>query len=138
MFGMPRNRIHHYSICTLLHVRLSITKLILCSIDPLFHGDQCTLASPHSNAVVDLDGDCLAGNCINSPSASTAHRPSIDVFLLCDDGNGGKTYQVWVNNKADGFSLALQGAMPSGVQTVSFADVGTLHCYIVLNSMPYF
>ncbi|KAJ7494497.1 hypothetical protein B0H11DRAFT_2004943 [Mycena galericulata] len=75
-------------------------------IDPLFKGDQCTLASPHSNAVVDFNGDCLA-----------------DVFLLCDDGNGGKTYQIWVNNKADGFSLALQGAMPSGVQTVSFADV---------------
>lgn len=38
---------------------------ILClqfrSIDPEFHGTQCTLASPHSNAVVDLNGDCLAG-----------------------------------------------------------------------------
>ncbi|KAJ7611627.1 hypothetical protein FB45DRAFT_940496 [Roridomyces roridus] len=75
-------------------------------IDPLFQGQQCTLASPHSNAVVDLNGDCLA-----------------DVFLLCDDGKGGKTYQIWVNNKNQGFSLALQGAMPSGVQTVSFADV---------------
>ncbi|KAJ7778659.1 hypothetical protein DFH07DRAFT_730793 [Mycena maculata] len=74
--------------------------------DPLFQGAQCTLASPHSNAVVDLDGDCLA-----------------DVFLLCDDGKGGKTYQIWVNNKTEGFSLASQGAMPSGVQTVSFADV---------------
>ncbi|KAF8214026.1 hypothetical protein K438DRAFT_1802750 [Mycena galopus ATCC 62051] len=69
---------------------------------PLFNGSQCTLASPHSNAVVDLDGDCLA-----------------DVFLHCDDG----TYQIWVNNKSAGFSLALQGSMPSGVQSVSFADV---------------
>ncbi|KAJ7246549.1 hypothetical protein B0H12DRAFT_1203288 [Mycena haematopus] len=74
--------------------------------DPLFKGTQCTLASPHSNAVVDLDGDCLA-----------------DVFLLCDDGHGGNTYQIWVNNKTDGFSLALQGSMPSGVRSVSFADV---------------
>jgi integrin alpha FG-GAP repeat containing protein 1 len=49
------------------------------------------------------------------------------VFLLCDDGHGGNTYQIWVNNKADGFSLALQGSMPSGVQSVSFADVGTFH-----------
>ncbi|KAJ7168406.1 hypothetical protein C8R43DRAFT_984269 [Mycena crocata] len=75
-------------------------------VDPLFKGSQCTLANPHSNAVVDLNGDCLA-----------------DVFLLCDDGHGGKKYQIWVNNKADGFSLALEGAMPSGVQTMSFADV---------------
>ncbi|KAJ7665373.1 hypothetical protein DFH06DRAFT_311965 [Mycena polygramma] len=74
--------------------------------DPLFKGAQCTLASPHSNAVVDLDGDCLA-----------------DVFLLCDNGNGQNSYQIWVNNKADGFSLALQGPMPSGVRSVSFADV---------------
>ncbi|KAJ7368771.1 hypothetical protein DFH08DRAFT_762818 [Mycena albidolilacea] len=74
--------------------------------DPLFKGAQCTLASPHSNAVVDLNGDCLA-----------------DVFLFCDNGHGGNTYQIWVNNKADGFSLALQGPMPSGVRSVSFADV---------------
>ncbi|KAF7352408.1 T-cell immunomodulatory protein [Mycena venus] len=71
-------------------------------VDPLFKGAQCTLANPHSNAVVDLNGDCLA-----------------DVFLLCDNGS----YQIWVNNKADGFSLALQGSMPSGVRSVSFADV---------------
>ncbi len=31
------------------------------SIDPSFDGQHCTLANPHSNAVVDLDGDCLAG-----------------------------------------------------------------------------
>jgi hypothetical protein len=49
-----------------------------------------------------------------------------DVFILCDDGHGGNTYQIWVNNKADGFSLASEGAMPSGVQTVSFADVGMI------------
>ncbi|KAJ6515434.1 hypothetical protein C8R45DRAFT_956505 [Mycena sanguinolenta] len=70
--------------------------------DPLFKGTQCTLANPHSNAVVDFDGDCLA-----------------DVFLLCDDGS----YQIWINNKNDGFSLALHGSMPSGVRSVSFADV---------------
>ena len=32
-----------------------------CSIDPHFSGAQCTLSNPHSNAVVDLNGDCLAG-----------------------------------------------------------------------------
>jgi integrin alpha FG-GAP repeat containing protein 1 len=29
--------------------------------------DSCTWANPHSNAFVDLDGDCLAGNTHNQP-----------------------------------------------------------------------
>ncbi|RDB23975.1 T-cell immunomodulatory protein [Hypsizygus marmoreus] len=75
-------------------------------ITPKFQGKQCTLSNPHSNAVVDLNGDCLA-----------------DLFLICDDGRGGKSYQIWVNNKDDGFSLSQEGALPSGVQAVSFADI---------------
>ncbi|KAG6831217.1 hypothetical protein H0H92_012014 [Tricholoma furcatifolium] len=77
-------------------------------VTPAFHGPQCTLANPHSNAVVDLNGDCLA-----------------DVFLVCDDGRGGRTFQIWVNNKEDGFSLAQEGSLPSGLQTISFADIDT-------------
>lgn len=34
---------------------------ILFSENAPFHGTQCTANDPHSNAVVDLDGDCLAG-----------------------------------------------------------------------------
>ncbi|CAK5279256.1 unnamed protein product [Mycena citricolor] len=75
--------------------------------EPLFHGEQCKIANPHSNAVIDFDGDCLA-----------------DLFILCEDGHGGKIYQIWINSKGGGFLLASQGAMPAGVQTVSFADVG--------------
>ncbi|KAK0222860.1 hypothetical protein EDD85DRAFT_959748 [Armillaria nabsnona] len=75
-------------------------------IDPEFHGTQCTLASPHSNAVVDLNGDCLA-----------------DVFLVCDAGGGRRSFQIWVNEKDDGFYLAQQGSLPSGVQAISFADI---------------
>ncbi|KAF8638878.1 hypothetical protein AX17_001933 [Amanita inopinata Kibby_2008] len=74
--------------------------------EPDFHGAQCSLANPHSNAVVDLDGDCLA-----------------DVFLVCDDGKGHRSYQIWVNQKNDGFSLSQQGSLPSGAQAISFADV---------------
>ncbi|KAG6917026.1 hypothetical protein DXG01_004152 [Tephrocybe rancida] len=80
--------------------------LLFKIITPGFHGPQCTLANPHSNAVVDLNGDCLA-----------------DVFLVCDDGRGGRTFQIWVNNKQDGFSLAQEGDLPSGLQTISFADI---------------
>ncbi|KIM49554.1 hypothetical protein M413DRAFT_438743 [Hebeloma cylindrosporum] len=74
--------------------------------DAPFNGKHCTLANPHSNAVVDLDGDCLA-----------------DVFLVCDDGRGGKSYQIWINAKDDGFSLSQEGALPSGTQAISFADI---------------
>ncbi|KAH9483665.1 T-cell immunomodulatory protein [Psilocybe cubensis] len=74
--------------------------------DANFKGQQCTISNPHSNAVVDLDGDCLA-----------------DVFIVCDDGRGGKTYQVWVNAKDKGFSLSQQGNLPSGTQAISFADI---------------
>ncbi|KAG5636137.1 hypothetical protein H0H81_009019, partial [Sphagnurus paluster] len=48
---------------------------------------------------------------------------SLDVLLMCDDGIGGKSFQIWVNNKDDGFSLALEGPLPSGVQSISFADI---------------
>ncbi|KAJ3728349.1 hypothetical protein C8R42DRAFT_619562 [Lentinula raphanica] len=74
--------------------------------DSPFHGTQCTISNPHSNAVVDLDGDCLA-----------------DVFLVCDNGNGVKYFQIWINNKDNGFSLAHQGSLPSGIQSITFADI---------------
>jgi integrin alpha FG-GAP repeat containing protein 1 len=49
-----------------------------------------------------------------------------DVFLVCENGHGGKYYQIWVNNKDKGFSLAQQENLPSGVQSISFADIGAL------------
>ncbi|GJE88027.1 VCBS repeat-containing protein [Phanerochaete sordida] len=73
--------------------------------DPNFSGSQCRLSNPHSNAAVDLNGDCLA-----------------DLFLVCDYGRD-KQFQIWVNNKDKGFSLAQVGTFPPGLQTVSFADV---------------
>ncbi|KAJ3514179.1 hypothetical protein NLJ89_g2518 [Agrocybe chaxingu] len=74
--------------------------------DAPFHGKQCTLANPHSNGVVDLDGDCLA-----------------DVFLVCEDGRGHKSYQIWINKKDEGFALSQEGPLPSGTQSISFADI---------------
>ncbi|KAF8558491.1 hypothetical protein OG21DRAFT_1405058 [Imleria badia] len=75
-------------------------------VDPPFDGVQCQLASPHSNAIIDLNGDCLA-----------------DIFLVCDEGSGRKSYQIWVNNKDAGFSLAQHQSLPSGVQAITFADI---------------
>jgi len=102
------------------------------SEDAPFNGKHCTLANPHSNAVVDLDGDCLAGNAHWFPSLYSCTEPVLDVFLVCDDGRGGKSYQIWVNAKDDGFSLSQEGALPSGTQTISFADIG-MFCLIASN-----
>lgn len=56
----------------------------------------------------------------------------IDVFLVCDEGNGGKSYQVWLNKKSQGFVQATRGALPSGTQSVSFADIGTFNlCFLI-------
>ncbi|KAH9890573.1 hypothetical protein C8Q73DRAFT_793017 [Cubamyces lactineus] len=81
-------------------------------VDPKLSGAQCTLSNPHSNAAVDLNGDCLA-----------------DIFLVCEDRSGSKYFQIWVNNKDDGFSMKQQGRLPPGTQAISFADIdrdGTL------------
>ncbi|KAI6097916.1 hypothetical protein EV401DRAFT_2040044 [Pisolithus croceorrhizus] len=74
--------------------------------DPSFNGSQCTLASPHSNAIIDLNGDCLA-----------------DIFLVCDEGSGQRSFQIWVNNKDAGFTLTQYQSLPSGVQAISFGDI---------------
>ncbi|KAI0093714.1 hypothetical protein BDY19DRAFT_881949 [Irpex rosettiformis] len=76
-------------------------------MEPMFKGPQCKLSNPHSNAAVDLNGDCLA-----------------DIFLVCDEDNGrDHYYQIWTNNKDNGFELAQTGRFPSGLQSVSFADM---------------
>ncbi|KAF7783261.1 hypothetical protein Agabi119p4_2637 [Agaricus bisporus var. burnettii] len=71
-----------------------------------FNDSHCQIANPHSNAVVDLNGDCLA-----------------DVFLVCDEGRGQKSFQIWLNKKSQSFVLAMQGSLPSGTQSISFADI---------------
>lgn len=55
-----------------------------------------------------------------------------DIFLVCEDNRGGKSYQIWLNNKEDGFSLSQEGSLPSGVQSISFADVGMLYSLLSL------
>ncbi|KAJ2926340.1 hypothetical protein H1R20_g10751, partial [Candolleomyces eurysporus] len=75
-------------------------------IDAPLPDAKCTFANPHSNAIIDLNGDCLA-----------------DIFLVCEDGRGGKTFQIWVNEKDKGFSLSQEGPLPAGTQAVSLADL---------------
>lgn len=49
-----------------------------------------------------------------------------DLFLVCDEkgSDGDKYFQIWVNNKDAGFSLAQLGRFPKGFQSVTFNDVG--------------
>ncbi|RKP26277.1 hypothetical protein SYNPS1DRAFT_28023 [Syncephalis pseudoplumigaleata] len=68
----------------------------------------CKFSHPHSGAFVDLNGDCLS-----------------DLFLTCEsNATGMATYQIWTNNKSDGFALAREGNLPKGAGAVSFADIG--------------
>ncbi|KAL8286465.1 hypothetical protein RQP46_004482 [Phenoliferia psychrophenolica] len=79
--------------------------------DPPFDlaGSSCTFPKPHSNAYIDLNGDCLA-----------------DIFLMCE----GKSeeylsYQIWTNDKEGGYKLAKKqsGDLPRGTKSVGFADM---------------
>jgi len=57
-----------------------------------------------------------------------------DLFLVCDDGNGGKYFQIWINNKDQGFKLAQTTQLPLGVQSISFADMGETANFLLLDS----
>ena len=48
----------------------------------------------------------------------------VDIFLVCDEGSGRKSFQIWVNNKDAGFSLAQHQSLPPGVQAITFSDIG--------------
>ncbi|KAF8894778.1 hypothetical protein BD779DRAFT_1609403 [Infundibulicybe gibba] len=58
-----------------------------------------------------------------SEESSPLFETRKDLFLVCDDGRGKKSFQIWVNNKSDGFSLAQEGSLPPGTQSISFADI---------------
>ncbi|KAI9311839.1 hypothetical protein BX666DRAFT_1992962 [Dichotomocladium elegans] len=67
--------------------------------------NQCTWANPHSNAVVDLDGDCLA-----------------DLVFVCQKSNY-QTVQLWINQRDGTYNMAHEFALPNGAGPVSFADI---------------
>ncbi|GAA5883402.1 hypothetical protein JCM3774_004150, partial [Rhodotorula dairenensis] len=97
----------------------------------------CRFPSPHFNAFVDLDGDCLA-----------------DLFLVCFGGDSeGKhrddpdqlEYQVWTNSKKRSsgggggpqFVFKREGKLPRGTKGISFGDMdrdGTID--LVVTSCP--
>ncbi|CAO3580274.1 unnamed protein product [Absidia cylindrospora] len=70
------------------------------------YSSQCRWASPHSNAFLDLNGDCLA-----------------DVVMICDEMNGKQSVQIWTNQREKGFSLAQTFDLPTGAGPLAFADM---------------
>jgi integrin alpha FG-GAP repeat containing protein 1 len=56
--------------------------------------------------------------------------------LVCDEDNGkDHYYQIWTNNKQEGFDLSQTGRFPSGLQSISFADIG-MSC-VAAHEMKY-
>ncbi|KAI9027529.1 hypothetical protein CLU79DRAFT_881311 [Phycomyces nitens] len=67
---------------------------------------NCKWAHPHSNAFLDLDGDCLA-----------------DLVFVCEEKNNQKRIQLWTNQRQDGFKLSQSLSLPDGAGPLSFADI---------------
>ncbi|KAJ3284520.1 hypothetical protein HDU79_008066 [Rhizoclosmatium sp. JEL0117] len=75
-------------------------------IDKTTNKTMCTFSNPHSNAFIDLNGDCLA-----------------DIFVTCSQGKR-SFFQVWTNSRDAGFSLALEKDLPNDVHgPITFADM---------------
>ncbi|KAG0188719.1 hypothetical protein DFQ28_004447 [Apophysomyces sp. BC1034] len=68
--------------------------------------DECVWAHPHSNAFLDLDGDCLA-----------------DLVFVCEVPSGQKRLQLWTNQRENGYKMAHQITLPTGAGAISFADI---------------
>jgi len=95
--------------------------------DPLLVGATCHLANPHSNAVVDLNGDCLAGKSPQLDICTLRLMGIADLFLVCEEpASHERSYQIWINTKDKGFTLVSSGPLPDGAGAISFADMGTL------------
>lgn len=90
-----------------------------------FDGQNCKLSNPHSNAVVDIDGDCLAGeHSISLLRRFASPAMNSDVVMICDEeGTSNMYFQVWTNDKKGGFTLIQLGRLPAGFQSMVFADM---------------
>ncbi|CAJ0759893.1 10560_t:CDS:10, partial [Entrophospora sp. SA101] len=66
----------------------------------------CRLSEPHSNAFIDLNGDCFS-----------------DLFLTCEEEFRETSYQIWVNQKDQGYVLTRYGELPTDAGPITFADI---------------
>src|SRR5437879_642479 len=61
---------------------------------------------------------------------------TVDLFLTCQDDNGEKSFQIWINDKERGFVHSVGEKLPQGTGQISFADLGryatlfnSVYCY---------
>ena len=107
-----RQTVQRYSRCKLqlFPFFFRSTHFFFTRVDPPFDAAEveCKFPSPHFNAFIDLDGDCLA-----------------DLFLVCQIGKSHDelSYQIWLNDKKGGFKQARKGPLPKGTRSVGFADM---------------
>jgi integrin alpha FG-GAP repeat containing protein 1 len=49
-----------------------------------------------------------------------------DIFLTCQGlgGTGERSFQIWTNNKGEGYNFAGEWDLPEGAGAISFADIG--------------
>ncbi|KAF8263408.1 hypothetical protein EI94DRAFT_1740946 [Lactarius quietus] len=62
-----------------------------------------------------------------------ASEPS-DIFLVCDEGGGKKSFQVWVSDPSEGFTLAQRGSLPSALNPDGTIDLLITTCSLVSQS----
>ncbi|KAI8072567.1 hypothetical protein BC940DRAFT_292890 [Gongronella butleri] len=67
---------------------------------------SCRWTTPHSNAFIDLDGDCLA-----------------DLVFVCSGDYGRNSVQIWTNKREKGFELAQTLTLPTNAGPLAFADM---------------
>ncbi|KAJ3235254.1 hypothetical protein HDU81_000692 [Chytriomyces hyalinus] len=90
------------------HANRTVTLSPFTLFDTASNTAICKSPSVHSNAFIDLNGDCLA-----------------DIFVTCYDPKTRRSFfQIWVNSRDNGFSLGLEHLMPADVHgPVTFADM---------------
>ncbi|GFZ43951.1 hypothetical protein JCM24511_01671 [Saitozyma sp. JCM 24511] len=75
---------------------------------PLQDASQaCSLASPHSSAFVDINGDCLPDLVLHCTRPRSSHH----------------SIQIWTNRGPAGFALARSYDLPRGSGPLTFADM---------------
>jgi integrin alpha FG-GAP repeat containing protein 1 len=93
---------------------------------------MCHLATQHSSAFIDVDGDCLPGEfCLILSSSAD----SLDLVLHCQRPKSTAQFvQIWLNKGKEGYGLARTYDLPKGAGALSFADMSEL---IRLNNITY-
>jgi len=102
LLGYPFNPNSSYNLHVWKFNNTSVSTEPVTLKDETTGKELCKISLPHSNAFIDLDGDCLS-----------------DLFVTCEDG----TYEIWKNTVDKGFVFSKSGKLPDNTGPISFADM---------------